>query len=179
MSFSRKRSRVPGFRYRTLVQIAVAPASRAALTTSSSSSGRSEIPGRIGAIPTLTSIPASTSVVSARRRCLGGAVPGSVERQMSWSRVGTEKVTLTEARRACGGSWGCGRGAWARGRGVARRGGGPPQGRGRRGRAAGGGWCWGVDGGRRGGPGGGGGWGGGVVRRANRKTPRPASLLLG
>ena len=40
-------------------------------------------------MPTLALIPASTSVVSARRRCRGGAVPGSVVRQTSWSSVGT------------------------------------------------------------------------------------------
>ena len=54
-------------------------------------------------MPTLARTPASTSVVSARRRCRGGAVPGSVVRQTSGSSVGTEKVTLTSARRAA--SW--------------------------------------------------------------------------
>ena len=78
----------------------VAPAARAALTTSASCSGRSESPGRIGAMPTPALMPASTSVVSARSRCRGGAVPGSVFCQTSWSSVGTEKVTWTSARRA-------------------------------------------------------------------------------
>jgi hypothetical protein len=78
----------------------VAPASRAARTTSSSCSGRSERPGRIGAIPTPAFTPASTSVFSARSRCRGGAVPGSVFRQTSWSSVGTEKLTETSARDA-------------------------------------------------------------------------------
>jgi hypothetical protein len=49
-------------------------------------------------MPTPTSMPASTSRVSARRRCCGGAVPGSVRRQMSTSIVGIEKVTCTFAR---------------------------------------------------------------------------------
>ena len=57
----------------------------------------------MGAIPTLALIPASTSFVSARSRCRGGAVPGSVVRQTSSSRVGTEKVTETSVRRAA--SW--------------------------------------------------------------------------
>ena len=52
----------------------------------------------MGAIPTLASIPASTSVRIARRRCLGGAVPGSVRRQISSSMVGIENVTPTFAR---------------------------------------------------------------------------------
>ena len=58
------------------------------------------MPGRIGAIPTDTRTPASTSRESARSRCRGGAVPGSVRLQTSWSSVGTENVTLTSARRA-------------------------------------------------------------------------------
>ena len=66
----------------------VAPAARAALTTSASCSGRSESPGRIGAMPTPALMPASTSVASARSRWRGGAVPGSVVRQTSWSSVG-------------------------------------------------------------------------------------------
>ena len=44
-------------------------------------------------MPTPTSMPASTSVRSARRRWRGGAVPGSVRRQTSGSSVGTENVT--------------------------------------------------------------------------------------
>ena len=71
----------------------VAPAARAALTTSASCSGRSESPGRIGAMPTPALMPASTSVASARSRWRGGAVPGSVVCQTSWSSVGTENVT--------------------------------------------------------------------------------------
>ena len=81
-----------------------APASRAARTTSASCSGRSEIPGRIGAIPTDARMPAPTSCSSARRRWRGGAVPGSVSRQTSTSSVGTEKVTDTSARRAASAS---------------------------------------------------------------------------
>ena len=49
-------------------------------------------------MPTLASMPASTSVRSARSRCHGGAVPGSVSRQISGSRVGIENVTPTSAR---------------------------------------------------------------------------------
>ena len=60
-----------------------------------SCSGRSEIPGRIGAMPTPTLIPASTSSLSARRRWRGCAVLGSVLRQTSSSSVGIEKVTAT------------------------------------------------------------------------------------
>ena len=45
-------------------------------------------------MPTFASIPASTSCESARRRCRGGAVPGSVDRQTSSSSVGTENVTF-------------------------------------------------------------------------------------
>jgi hypothetical protein len=75
----------------------VAPASRAALTTSAMSSGLSEMPGRIGAIPTPASIPASRNRESARSRCAGGGVFGSVSRQMRSSSVGTENVTETFA----------------------------------------------------------------------------------
>ena len=75
-----------------------APASRASRMTCSISSGRSEMPGRIGAIPTLALTPASTRVLSARSRWRGCAVPGSVFRQTSSSRVGTENVTETSAR---------------------------------------------------------------------------------
>ncbi len=74
-----------------------APASRAALTTSASCSGRSESPGRIGAIPTLAFTPPSTSSFSARSRWRGGAVPGSVVRQTSSSSVGTENMIETSA----------------------------------------------------------------------------------
>ena len=62
------------------------------------------MPGRIGAIPTVTLIPASTSAFTARSRCCGGAVPGSVRRQTSGSIVGTENVTLTSARAAAAAS---------------------------------------------------------------------------
>ena len=44
-------------------------------------------------MPTLALIPASTSAESARSRCRGGAVPGSVVRHTSGSSVGTENVT--------------------------------------------------------------------------------------
>ena len=54
---------------------------------------------RIGAIPTPALMPASTKVFTARSLWRGGAVPGSVLRQMSWSSVGIEKVTETSARR--------------------------------------------------------------------------------
>ena len=54
---SRKCSRVPGRRKRKFVQTPVAPASRAPFTTSASCSGWSEIPGRMGAIPTPVFIP--------------------------------------------------------------------------------------------------------------------------
>ena len=59
----------------------------------------SEMPGRIGAIPTATLMPPSTSRLSTRSRCRGGAVPGSVVRQTRSSSVGTENVTRTSARR--------------------------------------------------------------------------------
>ena len=72
----------------------------AARTTSASCSSPSEMPGRIGAIPTPTLIPASTSVFSAFSRWRGCAVDGSVFRQTSSSSVGIENVTETEARRA-------------------------------------------------------------------------------
>ena len=62
--------------------------------------GWSERPGRSGAMPTEARTPASTSTFSARSRCRGGAVPGSVGRQTSSSSVGTENVTETSARRA-------------------------------------------------------------------------------
>ena len=55
-------------------------------------------------MPTLAAIPASTSCFSARSRCRGGAVPGSVRRQISWSSVGTENVTATLARVAASAS---------------------------------------------------------------------------
>ena len=79
-----------------------APASRAATTTRSSWAGWSERPGRSGAIPTEARTPASTSVVSARSRCRGGAVPGSVVRQTSSSSVGTENVTRRRCPRRLG-----------------------------------------------------------------------------
>ena len=50
-------------------------------------------------MPTLALIPASTSVESARSRCRGGAVPGSVVRHTTGSSVGTENITETSARR--------------------------------------------------------------------------------
>ena len=46
-------------------------------------------------MPTPTSIPASASARTARRRLAGGAVPGSVVRQTRSSRVGRETYTLT------------------------------------------------------------------------------------
>ena len=49
-------------------------------------------------MPTPALIPASTSVVSARSRWRGGAVPGSVVRQTSGSSVGTENMTETSVR---------------------------------------------------------------------------------
>ena len=98
---SRKCSRVPGLRKSTFAQMPVAPASRAARTTSASCSGRSETPGRIGAMPTRASIPASVSSLIARRRWRGCAVDGSLFRQTSSSSVGIENVivTLRAARR--------------------------------------------------------------------------------
>ena len=63
-----------------------------------SGAGRPTGPGRIGAIPTLASMPASTSARTARRRWRGGAVPGSVRRQISGSIVGMLNVTPTFAR---------------------------------------------------------------------------------
>ena len=68
--------------------------------TSANWDGLEEIPGRIGAIPTLALMPASTSAFSARSRWRGWAVPGSVRRQTSSSSVGIENVTDTFARRA-------------------------------------------------------------------------------
>ena len=96
---SRKCSRVPGRRNSTFAQMPVAPASRAARTTSASCSGLSETPGRIGAMPTRASIPASVSSLIARRRCRGCAVDGSLLRQTSSSSVGIENVTDDLARR--------------------------------------------------------------------------------
>ena len=55
-------------------------------------------------MPTPALMPASTSGASARSRWRGGAVPGSVFCQTSWSSVGTEKVTRTSARRAASAS---------------------------------------------------------------------------
>ena len=49
-------------------------------------------------MPTPASIPASTSMRSARNRWRGGAVPGSVRRQISESSVGTDRLTCTWAR---------------------------------------------------------------------------------
>ena len=89
---------MPGRRYSTFVQIEVAPASRAARTTSAIFAGSSDSPGRIGAIPTLASMPASINVRIARSRWPGGAVPGSVNRQIVGSSVGIENVTPTSAR---------------------------------------------------------------------------------
>ncbi len=77
-----------------------APASRAARTTSAICSGRSEIPGRIGAMPTPALIPASVSALTALSRWRGCAVEGSVFRQTSSSSVGIENVTETLARLA-------------------------------------------------------------------------------
>jgi hypothetical protein len=51
-------------------------------------------------MPTPTLIPASTSSLTARSRCLGCAVLGSVFRQTSSSIVGIENVIETSARRA-------------------------------------------------------------------------------
>ncbi len=81
-----------------------APASRAACDDRGELLGRSESPGRIGAMPTEARTPASTSARSARSRWRGGAVPGSVVRQTSSSSVGTENVTETSARRAASAS---------------------------------------------------------------------------
>ena len=50
-------------------------------------------------MPTDAFTPASTSCRSARSRCRGGAVDGSVVRQTSSSSVGMENVTETSARR--------------------------------------------------------------------------------
>ena len=66
----------PGWRWSTFAQMPQAPASRAARTTSASCSGRSEMPGRIGAIPTEARMPASTSRSSARSRWRGRRRPG-------------------------------------------------------------------------------------------------------
>ena len=63
-------------------------------------SGRSERPGRMGAMPTPALTPARTSISSARSRARGGAVPGSVVRHSCSSSVGIEKLTETLARRA-------------------------------------------------------------------------------
>ena len=76
-----------------------APAWRAALTASASSSGLSESPGRIGAIATFVRMPASTRRRTISSRLRGGAVPGSVVRQTRSSSVGTETLTETSARR--------------------------------------------------------------------------------
>ena len=49
-------------------------------------------------MPTLALMPAATSFSIARSRCCGGAVPGSVLRQMSMSRVGMLNVMESSAR---------------------------------------------------------------------------------
>jgi hypothetical protein len=61
----------------------LAPAARAARTTASSCSGRSESPGSTGAIATVTSMPASASrwTTSSRGPGLGGAPDALVERR--------------------------------------------------------------------------------------------------
>ena len=58
----RNSSRTPGRRCNRMGETCVAPASIAAPTTSRSCSGRSEMPGRIGAIRTPVGMPASVSV---------------------------------------------------------------------------------------------------------------------
>ena len=55
-------------------------------------------------MPTLALTPASTRVFRARSLWRGWAVPGSVFRQTSSSRVGTENVTDTSTRLAASAS---------------------------------------------------------------------------
>ena len=80
---------------------AVAPAAAIAATVASIDSSVSVRPGRIGAISTVTSKPASANrrTASSRRRGLG--VPGSTERQSASSTKPTEKLIPT--RVTCGG----------------------------------------------------------------------------
>src|ERR1700694_2208380 len=66
-----KCSRVPSLRWSMPAHRPVAPAERAALTTASRRSGRSDRPGMIGAIPTPTSIPDATSFLD-RPQSLSG-----------------------------------------------------------------------------------------------------------
>ena len=76
-----------------------APASRAARTTSLEQLGLVRDPRQDRRHPDAT--PARRprrARDSARSRCRGGAVPGSVRRQTSSSSVGTENVTETSAR---------------------------------------------------------------------------------
>ncbi|MCW2961044.1 MAG: hypothetical protein JWM90_1431 [Thermoleophilia bacterium] len=56
--------------------------------------------GSSGASATFVSMPASTSMRTARSRLLGGAVSGSVARHTSSSIVGIETLTSTSVRLA-------------------------------------------------------------------------------
>ena len=76
-----------------------APASRAAATTRVELARVVGEPGQERRHADGRADAGSTSVVSARSRWRGGAVPGSVVRQTSSSSVGTENVTETSARR--------------------------------------------------------------------------------
>ena len=82
----------------------VAPASRAARTTSASCSGRSEMPGRIGAIPTPALMPRVDERLQRAQALARGRRAGSVFRHTSSSSVGIENVTDTSARAAASAS---------------------------------------------------------------------------
>ncbi len=84
-----KCARVPPSRCSTIAPTDRAPWSAAALSVASTSEARVVIPGSSGAISTPQWMPASVSARTARRRCNGGAVPGSSRRHASSSMVGT------------------------------------------------------------------------------------------
>ena len=78
----------------TLHPMKRAPWSAIAFTVRSISAGFDEMPGTIGLIRTPALMPASTSSLTARSRCSGGAVPGSSARHTSSSTHGTLMQTV-------------------------------------------------------------------------------------
>ena len=91
---------MPARRFRTFDHACVAPASRAASSTAAIARGASVRPGRIGASATPAAMPASASVLMARRRWRGGATPGSRRELTDSSSVAMLTLTMTSARRA-------------------------------------------------------------------------------
>ena len=82
----------------------LAPASAAPFTTASIWAGRSESPGRTGAISTPEGTPRSLSRFTASRRLRGCDVPGSERDHTSGSRVPIEKSTVTSVTLAASAS---------------------------------------------------------------------------